>query len=229
MRMAQFMDHDGVFGQGRFAFAQNWDLDEVAVPAHGIQSLLQKMHTVEARVEQAMHLAVAAFKDLAAKQHEMAAEVEVVKLAVQQRSVVDDELRRYREHEFKDTILGPLLRNLAFILDRTDQDSDRAKSLQVDAGLANHPQVTNALKWVVDARELDRVDIFNVFAAFEVEPFRSKRGQRFDPAKHAYVDKRYIDEARFANCIAQSVRPGYIRRRDDWVVRREGVLVFVLK
>lgn len=227
--MPQFMDHDGVLGQGRFTFAQNWDLDEVAVPAPNVQSLLQKMHAFEARVEQGMRLAVAALKDLAAKQHAIAAEVETVKMGVQQRSVVDDEVRRYREDEFKNTILGPLLRNLASILDRTDQDSDRAKSLQVDAGLANHPQVTNALKWVVDARELDRVDIFNVFAAFEVEPFRSARGQRFDTTRHAYVDKRYADDARLANCIARSLRPGYIRRRDDWVVRREEVLVYVMK
>lgn len=227
--MPQFMERDGAWAQGRFAFAQQWDLDEVNIGGADLHSLFHQMRAADARVEQAIRLAVGALKNLAAKQDSLAAEVEAVKLAVQQRSIIDDEVRRYREDEFKNTILGPLLRHLTFILDRTDQDSERAKSLQMDAGLANDPDVANALKWVIDARELDRVDVLNVFAAFEVEPFRSKRGHRFESSRHAYAGKRYADDARLANCVAQSLRPGYIRRRDDWIVRREDVLVCVLK
>jgi hypothetical protein len=149
-----------------------------------------------------------------------------IEVAVNQRSLLDDEVRRFRSKELRDDIQGPLFRGLIRLLDRIAEERPRIEQIRALCRRTTDPAVGRVLQWIVDTRAADKADLLNVLAQFGVQRYRSKPGITLDGARHERVEVIATTRVELHGRIARHRRYGYHRPDDDWVVRRERVDVY---
>ncbi len=145
--------------------------------------------------------------------------------AVRQRSIVDDEVRRFRNEEHKTEFL-PIFRGLIAILDRWARERGRFAEIREQVARGDKAFIAEAMNWLDNARKLDKTDLRNLLAQFGVDHYRSKPGDRFNPARHHPVGLERASTSKFCGRIAEHCLPGYIRSSDQCVIVPERVRVF---
>ncbi len=145
--------------------------------------------------------------------------------AVSARSVIDDEVRRFRTEERKAELL-PIFRGLIAMLDRLAREHQEIRHIRQHVQRGDMTVIEEALDWLENARKLDKTDLRNLLAQNGVESYRSRRGAHFDPNRHRAAALQAPSSRREAGCVAGSCLPGYARRDDGWVVVPERVKVY---
>jgi molecular chaperone GrpE (heat shock protein) len=196
--------------------------------ARNVKSIAATLDTLTQRV-QSMNIMQEAFasgrENLADRFNVLGETLVLVLDAVKRRSIVDDDVRRYRNEELKTDFLQPVFRSVIMVLDRWAREAGRIAEIREEIARGNQAVIVEALNWVQNARKLDKVDLRNMLAQFGVEPFRSQRGDMFDPARHQVL-RTSDPPSELAGRIAAHCLPGYVRRSDGWVVAPERVHVF---
>ncbi|MFH1211329.1 MAG: nucleotide exchange factor GrpE [Candidatus Woesearchaeota archaeon] len=134
--------------------------------------------------------------------------------------------KELNEQFYEREILSPILFCLIAIADRCHQ---QIKELQKVLG--KHSQSRNetgitAIKYLIDARKGDLVEIENMLAKYGVESFKNS-SQKFDSALQKYIDTMPSEQPEQHGLIAQRLLPGY--RRYEKVIRKECVVVYTVK
>ncbi|MFA6186472.1 MAG: nucleotide exchange factor GrpE [Phycisphaerae bacterium] len=133
--------------------------------------------------------------------------------------------KELNEQFYEREVLSPILFCLIAIADRCHQ---QIKELQKVLG--KHAQSKNelgiaAIKYLIDARKGDLVEIENILAKYSVESFKNS-DQKFDPVSQKYIDTSPCEQAEQNGLIAQKLLPGY--KRYEKVIRKECVVVYTV-
>lgn len=189
--------------------------------AESLERLLQKLDEllVQQDSREAQHTGLVERLE-ASSQHILA-----VLEAVRARSVIDDEVRRFRTEERKTELL-PLFRGLIAILDRLAREHQEMRHIRQHVQRGDITVIEEALDWLENARKLDRTDLRDLLAQYGIEPYRSPKGMRFDPHRHKAAALQAPPSSSKAGCVAGNCLPGYARRDDGWVVVPERVKVY---
>jgi hypothetical protein len=215
--------------QGALPFAHLWELEPVndGVPP-GCESHLYLRRTDQRIVSLAAGLTRVAdgVADVGQIVSATTTALSRIEAAIKSRSVLDDEVRRYRGEELRTEILGPLFLGVIGILDRIAEEAPRIRRFQSQLAGGHDALASDALTWVGDARQVDKTELRNLLARFGIDWFRSERGEPFDPSRHKPVAYEDTVRADRRGRIAHHRRHGYIRRSDNWLIRPEFVVVF---
>ena len=125
------------------------------------------------------------------------------------------ENRRLHEKEVDEKILKPVVLGLVQILDRQAGELSEAEK-----GIG-------AIAFLEDCRRIDKAEIFNILAQFEIEEINCDVGNALDSTIHNIKAIRAARNRAQVNRIARVLRPGYRRRSDGWVARACWVEVWV--
>lgn len=145
---------------------------------------------------------------------------------VRRRSIIDDEVRGYRNEKHKSELF-PIFRAVIGVLHRIAREHPRVEEMRKHVRSGDPIVAEEVLKWVHTARVLDQVELWNLLAQYGIEKYRSKAGDHFDVARHEPIKRVRAHTDDQAGRIAQSYLEGYIRLEDKKVIVREQVRVFV--
>jgi len=79
---------------------------------------------------------------------------------------------------------------------------------------------------LAECRDADRERLLQLLRRYDIHEYMPGRGTRFDVSRHTGVRAETRRRER-VGLIRAVIRPGYIRRRDNWVVRAARVEVYV--
>jgi hypothetical protein len=218
------------FSQATFPFVHPWELETTSLnttddhrEVHAcLGRLKQCVGSLAAGMSQAFDRAIRVEESL----QTITSALCRIEVAVNQRSLLDDEVRRFRSKELRDDIQGPLFRGLIRLLDRIAEEKPRIEQIRALCRRTSYPEIGRVLQWIVDTRAADKADLRNVLAQFGVQRYRSKPGITLDGARHERVEVIATTRVELYGRIARHRRYGYHRPDDDWVVRRERVDVY---
>ena len=131
--------------------------------------------------------------------------------------------RELSEKHYEREVLTPIFLALIGILDRICEQITNLEGFCKTAGNSNTPAVL-AIRYLLESRVADRVEIENLLANYAVEPFQSP-DDKFDPTCQKYIGKQPCADTALQGCIAQRLLPGY--RRLGKVLKEERVDIFI--
>jgi len=131
--------------------------------------------------------------------------------------------RELTEQHYEREFLTPVFLTLIGILDRACQQIVNLEGFHKTAGNSNTPAVL-AIRYLLESRVADRVEIENLLANYAVEPFQSP-DDKFDPTCQKCISQQPCADTTLHGCIAQRLLPGY--RRYGKVLRRECISIYI--
>ena len=121
-------------------------------------------------------------------------------------------------------VLNPLFYGLIWIADRSREQVQRIERTQESSAGNGDPRAKKALKYLLDARRADFIEVENVLGHFGVESFEHP-GNSFDPASQKCINRVARHNGAAPGQIAARLLPGYTR--NGKAIRREYVNVYV--
>jgi hypothetical protein len=125
--------------------------------------------------------------------------------------------RDLRLMEVDEKFFRPIMNGLAQIVDRISGEITQAE------------KEAFPLAFIENCRDLDRQEILNLMSTFDVESYSSRPGSPLEPKLHSVKALRGTQFSSKVGHVVRTVRPGYRRRGDDFLIRRALVEVWVLK
>jgi|GEM_PF-2922070 len=165
-------------------------------------------------------------KPLAGQLAETNAEIKRIKLEQRVLTEMHDRCRELGEQHYQREVLGPLFRSAIGIADRGRQQAERLKELLKKHAARDNKTAMRAIRYLLDARQADYIEIESFLANYGVEPFESL-GEKFDPSSQKCISKIETTEISLVGNLSHRLLPGY--RREERIIRQEFVGVYVPK
>ena len=132
--------------------------------------------------------------------------------------------RQLDESHYEREFLRPCFLGQIGIADRCRQQISNIEQLRAKHTNQGNTTVVKALKYLLEARKADLIEIENLLANYGVEPFENL-GKKFDPASQKCIRRVECTDQALDGRIAERLLPGY--RRDNKLLRQEYVSVYV--
>jgi len=165
-------------------------------------------------------------KPLAGQIAEVNGEIKRIKTEHRVLAEMHDRCRELGEQHYQREVLGPLFRSAIGIADRCRQQADTLKELLRKHSAKDNKTAMQAIRYLLDARQADHIEIESLLANYGVEPFESP-GNKFDSSTQKCISRTATQDASLAGQISHRLLPGY--RREERIIRQEYVSVYVLK
>jgi len=165
-------------------------------------------------------------KPLAGQIVEVNAEIKRIKIEQRVLTEMHDRCRELGEQHYQREVLGPLFRSAIGIADRCRQQVNTLRGLLSKHTAKDNKTAMQAIRYLLDARQADHIEIESLLANYGVEPFESP-GDKFDSSTQKCISRTATQDASLTGQISQRLLPGY--RREERIIRQEYVSVYVLK
>lgn len=176
------------------------------------------------QVKRQLDLLVASFSGLRDQIAAMAQEAQKAPSGDSLLTEMHQQCRAAGEQFFKTAVLEPMCLRLIGVADRCRQQAEKLQGiLDKNSGREDNAAI-RAIRYVLEARNADRIEVEALLADYGVEPFQSPEGT-FDPSTQKVVSRQECQDASLQGRVAQRLLPGY--RRNDKILRREYVSVHV--
>lgn len=165
-------------------------------------------------------------KPLAGQIAEVNGEIKRIKTEQRVLTEMHDRCRELGEQHYQREVLGPLFHCAIGIADRCRQQVNTLRGLLSKHTAKDNKTAMQAIRYLLDARQADHIEIESLLANYGVEPFENP-DDKFDSSIQKCISRTETKDGSLAGNVSQRLLPGY--RREERIIRQEYVSVYVLK